>query len=197
MTWSSIAVTSGLAAALFFSTAARADATRCEVLGDGVEYRAFLADENRYVYVDVKIQPGTFPSIFVIADKNYLVSAGTNDAANKWWLDRARPLLFSVDRVKVSWERASGIYAVGGWFGEPDPNEIVQPIRGLKKVPGGYAGNGSHDTNSFAFQTRLEMPGFTGDEFDVTLPSVSYDGVTVTPPVVHVVRDGRTVSTKC
>ena len=197
MTWTSIAVTSGLASALLFCSCARADATRCEALSDGVEYRAFLADENRYVYVDVKIQPGTFPSIFVIADKNYLASAGPHDAANKWWLDRSRPMLFSVDKVKVSWERAGGISAVSGWFVEPDPTEIVQPIRGLKKVPGGYAGNGSHDTNSFAFQTRLEMPGFTGDAFDVTLPSVSYDGATVAPPVVHVLRDGKTSTTKC
>lgn len=177
-------------------TAALADATRCEALHDGVEYRAFLPDQNRYVYVDVKIQPGVFPSVFVIADKNYL-SGGPNDATNAWWLDRTRPMLFSSDSVKISWERQGGLNLVGGWFGDADPNAVEQPIRGLTKGAAGYTGTGSHDTNSFAFQTRLEMPGFTGDEFNIILPAVKLDGVTVTPPVVHVLRDGKTITTKC
>jgi len=184
------------AGALVFCTAALADATRCEPLHDGIEYRAFLADQNRYVYLDVKIQPGVFPSVFVIADKNYL-SGGPSDSANSWWLDRTKPMLFSNDKVKVSWEREGGLNLVGGWFGEPDPNAVEQPIRGLTKGPSGFAGTGSHDTNSFAFQTRLEMPGFTGDAFDITLPSVAIDGVTVSPPVVHVLRDGKAITTKC
>lgn len=183
--------------ALAVSAAALADATNCEPLHDGIEYRAFLPDQNRYVYLDVKIQPGVFPSVFVIADKNYLSGDRANDPANKWWLDRTRPMLFSSDKITVSWERRGGIYAVGGWFGDPDPNTIEQPIRGLTKGPGGFSGTGSRDTNSFAFQTRLEMPGFTGDAFDITLPSVKLDGTTVTPPVVHVLRDGNAITTKC
>ncbi len=186
-----------LAGALFLSAAALADATRCEALPDGVEYRAFLPDQNRYVYVDIKIQPGVFPSLFVIVDKNYLTGAGAKDPANLWWLDRARPMLFSSDKVKISWERESGIYAVAGWFVDPDPNAVEQTIRGLTKAPGGFSGTGSGDTNSFAFQTRLEMPGFTGDAFDVTLPSVSLDGATVSPPVSHFRRDGNAITTKC
>ncbi len=185
------------ASAILLGTTALADPTRCEPLHDGIEYRAFLPDQNRYVYVDVKIQPGVFPSVFVIADKNYVSGNGANDAANIWWLDRTRPMLFSTDTVTIRWQREGGLYAVSGWFGDPDPNEVEQPIRGLTKGASGFTGTGSHDTNSFAFQTRLEMPGFTGDTFDVTLPSVRLDGTTVTPPVVHVLRDGNAIITKC
>jgi hypothetical protein len=196
MAWIRLLAKSGvIGAALCACTTALADGTRCEPLTDGVEYRAFLADQNRYVYVDVKVQQGVVPSIFVIADKNYLSANGP--ATNTWWLDRTRPMLFSNDKVKVSWEPESRIYAVGSWFGDAEPSEIVQPIRGLTKGPSGFSGTGSHDTNSFAFQTRLEMPDFGGDAFDVTLPAITLDGATVTPPVVHVLRDGQAITTKC
>ncbi|GAA0539513.1 hypothetical protein FHS83_003720 [Rhizomicrobium palustre] len=171
--------------------------TTCEELSDGVEYRAFLPDQNRYIYADIKALPGVFPSIFVIVDKNYLSGAGANDPANKWWLDRSRPMQFSTDKVKISWPKESGIYAVAGWFGSADPTEITQPIRGLAKSPTGFEGKGSRDTNGFAFQTRLEMPGFTGEEFTVALPQISFDGVTLTPPLVRFTKDDKTATAKC
>lgn len=186
-----------LAAALLMPGFAKAEAPRCETLPDGVEYRAFLPDGNRFLYAAVKALPGYFPSIFIIVDKNYVKSGGPKDPVNRWWLDRARPMAFASDMVKIDWTEKSAFYAVGSWFSGPSGGAVSQSFRGLVKTAQGYAGTGSGDTNSFAFQTRIEMPGFEGDSFTVHLPAVTFDGVTLTPPPVLFTRDGKTMMAKC
>jgi len=181
-----------LAAALFAQ--ARADTPRCEALPGGVEYRAFLPDQNRYLYIAVKALPGVFPSLFVIVDKNYLAGG---DKANAWWLDRSRPMLFSTDTVRISWKKTGTWTSMTSWLREPETLSLEQPMRGLVKTADGFAGTGTHDNNAFAFQIRMEMEGFEGDGFDVALPAVRYDGVTLTPPKVHFSRDGTALTAKC
>lgn len=181
---------------------ARAEtATRCEVAQNGVEYRAFLPDGKRYVYVTAKALTGIYPSIFVMMDKNYTENGprpAKDDPYTAWWIDRSKPMTFSTDKIRIRWKDSGTFHALTGWLTEPDWVEVSQPIRGLDPDGSGFKGLGSSDTNTFAFQTRMEMPGFTGDEFEVILPSVSFDGATVTPPVVHFQReDQTTASAKC
>jgi hypothetical protein len=175
--------------------------TRCETTQSGVEYRAFLPDGKRYVYVTAKALSGVFPSIFVMVDKNYIEAGqrpAKDDPYTAWWTDRSKPMTFSTDKVRIRWKDSGTIHALTSWLSEPDWVEISQPIRGLGADGNRFTGAGSSDINTFAFQTRMEMPGFSGDEFDVILPSVSYDGATVTPPVVHFQREDRTTAiAKC
>jgi|GEM_PF-1451776 len=193
-------VRGSLAAAgiLAAATPGWAEAPRCELLHDGIEYRAFLPDQNRYLYADVKVLPGLYPSVFVIVDKNYLGSAMAGDPVNRWWIDRSKPMQFSGDSVKLAWKTDGTWTAMTSWISSPDTGEIAQPFRGLTKTASGFAGTGSQNTNAFAFETRLEASGFNGDEFDVILPAITYDGVTLTPPVIHFTREDRkTITTKC
>lgn len=173
--------------------------TVCTALPDGVEYRAFLPDKKRFVYLAVKVLPGVFPSVFVIADKNYLGTSkiAANDPLNRWWIDRTRTMLFSTDTVRIRWQKSGTLTYMINWFEDPPPEEFSQKIRGLEPAGGKFAGTGSTDTNTFAFQTRIEMNGFSGDMFEVKLPDLSYDGVTVSPPVVHFDRDGKNATAKC
>lgn len=175
--------------------------TRCEAIQNGVEYRAFLPDGKRYVYVTAKALTGIFPSIFVMVDKNYIESGprpAKDDPYTAWWIDRSKPMTFSTDKVRIRWKDSGTLQTLTGWLSEPDWVEISQPIRGLEPDGNRFKGAGSSDTNTFTFQTRMEMPGFSGDEFDIILPSVTYDGATVTPPVVHFLREDRTTaSAKC
>lgn len=173
---------------------------RCEMIDGGVEYRAYLADQKRYVYVSVRTLSGYTPSVIVVADKNYeagkaKITAG--DPLVNWWLDRSRPMRFSTNQVVVHWKNTGTLNTVASWIITPDTNEVKQPIRGLEPDGTGFSGMGSVDTNAFAFQTRLEMPDFNSDSFDVSVPEVSFDGVTVTPPVIHFTRDDGVISVKC
>jgi hypothetical protein len=175
-------------------------ATQCVALPDGLEYRAFLPDGRRFVYVDIKVLAGVFPSVFVIADKNYEtpgVKLAVNDPLNQWWIDRSRPFLFSNNLVRVRWRENHTFDFVTDLFSSNDPKEIAHPIRGLDKQGDHFVGTGVIDTNTFAFQTRLEMSGFYGDYFEINVPTVTYDGVTVTPPIVKFERDDNTIIAKC
>ena len=174
--------------------------TKCVLLHDGIEYRAFLPDNKRFVYVDVKVLPGAFPSVFVIIDKNYeapSVKLAANSPWNPWWIDRSRPMAFSTDRVRIRWTESHTFDFVIDWFAENSPKEFSQTIRGLQKVGDHFEGTGAADTNTFAFQSRIEMSGFVGDYFEVAVPTVSYEGVTVTPPIVHFERQDKDIAAKC
>ena len=177
-----------------------APSTQCVALNDGVEYRAFLPDKRRFVYIAVKVLPGVFPSVFVIIDKNYVSANGkinTADPVYQWWIDRSKPMAFSADKVRIRWQEGGTWTYVTNWFETPAPTEFSQQFRGLDAVNGHFEGTGSADTNTFTFQTRIEMSGFSGDMFEVKLPDVSFDGVTVTPPIVHFDRDGKNAIAKC
>lgn len=174
--------------------------TKCVVLPDGVEYRTFLPDNTRFVYVDVKVLPGVFPSIFVIIDKNFDTPGAKFEASgplNQWWIDRSRPMTFSTNRVRIRWEEHHTFDFVIDWFTDNSPQEFAQTIRGVEKAGDHFEGSGATDTNSFAFQSRIEMSGFTGDYFEVMVPTVSYEGVTVTPPIVHFERQDKIIVAKC
>jgi hypothetical protein len=172
---------------------------RCVPLHDGVEYRAFLPDGQRFVYVDFKVLPGVFPTVFVIADKNYETPAklAQNDPLNQWWIDRTRPFTFTADKVRIRWKANHTFDFITDWFSESGPKELAQSIRGVEKQGERFGGTGAYDTNSFAFQTRLDMTGFTDDVFEVLAPAVTYEGVTVTPPIVIFERSDDGFKTKC
>lgn len=184
----------------FFVCPTAMAATQCVPLHDGVEYRAFFPDGRRFVYVDVKVLPGVFPSVFVIADKNFEapgVKLAANNPLNQWWIDRSRPFAFTADMVRIRWEEHHTFDFVTDWFSDNSPKEFKQSIRGVTKIGDHFEGNGALDTNTFAFQSRLEMNGFIGDYFEVSVPAVTFDGITVTPPIVHFERDDKDIAAKC
>jgi hypothetical protein len=173
---------------------------RCVALHDGVEYRSYLPDGKRFVYVDVKVLPGVFPSVFVITDKNFetpAVKLALNDPLNRWWTDRSRPFSFAAEKVRIRWKASHTFDFITNWFSEDGPEELSQPLRGVEKKGDRFVGTGGYDTNAFAFQTRLDMNGFTDNAFEVSVPAVTYDGVTVTPPVVLFERGDSGFAAKC
>ncbi|GAA0558619.1 hypothetical protein [Rhizomicrobium electricum] len=174
--------------------------TRCVPVHDGVEYRSYLPDGKRFVYAAVKLLPGVYPTVFVIVDKNYetpAVKLAANDPLNQWWIDRTRPFAFSAENVRIRWKENHTFDFVTNWFAESGPEELSQPIRGVEKRGDRFAGPGATDTNAFAFQIRLDMNGFTDDAFEVSVPSVTYEGVTVTPPIVLFERGESGFKAKC
>lgn len=178
-----------------------ASATQCILLHDGVEYRTYLPDGRRFVYVAVKVIPGIYPSVFVLADKNYDAPPHTkvsdSDPIHQWWIDRSRPFAFATDKVRIRWEKSGTIEYVTSLFMDRDVKEFSQGFRGLEKANGRYEGTGSSDINAFAFQTRIEMTGFRGDIFEVKVPDVTFDGITVKPPVVQFEREDNAIRAKC
>ncbi len=175
-------------------------ASRCEAVDGGVEYRSYLPDQKRYVYVSVKALGGYYPSIFVTVDKNYDAPPGKiadNDPMNAWWIDRSKPMAFSTDKVTIRWPEHSAWTSMTSWISTPGTKELVQSIRGLSPADGKFVGTGAADINSFAFQSRVELTDNGPPSFDVIVPAVSYDGVTVSPPPVHFERDGRDLSVHC
>jgi hypothetical protein len=174
--------------------------TKCVPLHDGVEYRAYLGDAKRFVYVDVKVLPGVFPSVFVIVDKNFDTQGAkiaANDPLNQWWIDRTQPMTFSTDTVRVRWQESHTFDFVTDWFSSRPPGEIAQAIRGLEKTGNAWQGSGAGDTNTFTFQTRIELSGFSGDYFEVSVPAITFDGATVTPPIVKFERVDKDIVAKC
>ena len=195
------AIAAAACPALADSTAPVLPSTRCEANGDTIEYRAYLPDQRRFVFVSVKVLHGTQPSVFIIIDKNF-DSAGVDvtqksDPLVAWWLDRSRPLTFSGDKIKVTWKSGGVWNTIWGWIGSNGEDSVTQPIRGLVSQGGNFLGKGTSDTNSYAYQSRIELPGFSGDELAVSVPAVTFDGVTVTPPVVHFTDTDETPTTKC
>jgi len=175
--------------------------TRCESTGDSIEYRSYLPDQRRYLFVSIKVLHGVQPSVFVIIDKNFdskgVDLSKTADPIILWWLDRTRPFVFSSDKIKVTWV-AGGVWnTITGWIGTADVAAVTQPIRGLELENGRLEGTGTRDTNSYAYQSRIELPDFSGDELAVAVPAVSYDGITVAPPPVHFTNTDETPSVKC
>jgi hypothetical protein len=171
--------------------------SRCEIVKGGVEYRSFLPDQRRFLFVQVKMLPGVFPSIFIIVDKNFTGKPVKEEPALPWWLDRSQPFVFSDNRVKIAWSGESTLGFITGLFSSIDKKGVTQTLLGLEPKDGHFEGQGNNDNNAYAFQTRVEMPGFSGDEFDVTFPAVSYDGVTVAPPRIHFDRSDRDAPVKC
>jgi len=203
--WASViggaaALAAGMSPAPAESTMAP-QATRCEANGDSIEYRSYLPDQRRYLFVIVKVLHGAQPSVFVIIDKNF-ESAGVDVTKNTdplvaWWLDRSRPMTFSTDKIQVTWKSGGVWNTIMGWIGSGRQSAVTQPLRGLTAEDGHFAGKGMPDTNSFAFQSRIELPDFSGDELAVTVPAVSFDGVTVAAPPVHFTDTDETPSAKC
>jgi hypothetical protein len=174
--------------------------TRCLPLHDGLEYRTFLPDGKRFIYIDVKVLPGVFPTVFVIADKNYEtpgVKLAVNDPLNRWWIDRSQPFSFAAEKIRVRWKASHTFDFITDWFSESGPEELSQPIRGVEKRGERFVGTGANDTNAFAFQNRIDMNGFTDDVFQVSVPAVTYEGATVTPPVIVFERNDDGFAAKC
>ena len=176
-------------------------AARCEANGDSIEYRSYLPDHRRFVFVTVKVLRGVHPSVFVIIDKNF-EPAGV-DVTNKsdpivaWWLDRSRPMTFSTDTIKVTWKSGGVWNTIMGWIGSDEEDVVRQPLRGIAAQGGQFVGKGTSDTNSFAFQSRIELSDFSGDELAVFVPAVTFDGVTVAPPPVHFTGTDEMPDVKC
>jgi hypothetical protein len=151
---------------------------QCDAVNHGIDFRAYLPDKRRYVFVSVIALSGTRPSVAIVVDKNYDGDRHIKSLADKkqladWWIDRSRPFLFSTDRIDVTWE---------------DGGRTSQIIPGLVARSGHFEGTGNDNVNSYAFYIEVPLPGFDADEFDVAVPAVSFDGVTVTPPLVHFTR---------
>lgn len=175
--------------------------SRCEAAGSGIEYRSYLPDQRRYVFISVKVLKGIHPSVFVLIDKNF--DGKVADLSNKadpivaWWLDRSRPFSFSADKIKIGWREGGVWHWVTSLAGPDGEAGLAQPIRGLAPTGDHFEGFGSNDNNTFAFQSRLELADFDGDQFSVFVPAVSYDGVRVTPPEIQFTETDGTPAVKC
>lgn len=176
----------GLAAGAWLAAPVVAD---CVPLPDGIELRSFLPDRNRYLYADIKPLSGVVPAVVVIFDKNYL---SPSPEADRWWLDRTRLFSFSDDKIRLRWSKTGTWTDMTSWIATPDQRAQEQTLGGLTKTMAGFAGTGTHDTNRFAFQARIEADGFDGDRFEISLPALRYDGVSLSPPVVEAVRGADT-----
>jgi hypothetical protein len=142
----------------------------------GVEFRTYLPDKKRYVFASVTAIQGYRPTVYVIADKNFDPDPGTKTAdrvITSWWLDRSRPFLFSADKVDVRWD---------------DDGQASEALNGAMPHGKQFEDLPTGDPNRYAFQLQFPLSGFSGDSFDVTLPAVTVDGTTVTPPPVHFTR---------
>jgi len=170
---------------------------QCEMVRDGVEYRAFLPDGRRFVYISVKMLPGAMPAVFLVVDKNYLGKPAQGDPILAWWLDRKQPMRFSSDKLKISWKDEGSFHFITGLFSSDDTVAISDTIPGLARQGDHFEGAGNDDNNVFAFQLSFEMPGFRGDDFDVSVPAVSYDGVTLAPPPIHFTLGDDGPQAKC
>lgn len=155
---------------------------QCIASDHGVEFRAYLPDHKRYVFVSVIAVAGLTPSLYVIADKNFRGDQA-DKAETSWWLDRSQPFGFSADKVDVTWE---------------DDGHLSQALHSVAASDGRFLGQPITDPNRNAFQTEFRLTGFSGDSFDVKLPAVTFDGVTVSPPPVHFTRQSDdTAAVKC
>jgi hypothetical protein len=176
-------------------------ATRCEATGNSVEYRSYLPDQRRYLFVTIKTLAGIHPSVFVFFDKNFdsngVDLTKSTDPLVAWWLDRSRPMAFAANKIRVGWKAHGAWEYVTGLFGSQDETTVVQPIRGLAPRGDHFEGAGNADTNSFAFQSAVQLPDFSGDELSVRVPSMTYDGVTIAPPEVHFTSTDEAPAVKC
>lgn len=171
-----------------------AGTTSCRTTRQGVEFRAYLPDGRRYIYISASPLRGLRPSVLVIVDKNYDMPQETrpgpaDKALSDWWIDRTHPFVFSADKIKAAYDKQ---FSVGGMFGSifssNPPGRFSVPIPGLTAAGGRFEGTGSGDANSYAFEIRIDFPANTDDDFSLTLPSATFDGVTVTPHVLHFTR---------
>lgn len=204
-----IRLTALLGAALLTSAASGADQappaqpthfSRCEASGNGVEYRTYLPDGQRFVFISVRVLKGIHPSVFVFFDKNFEGKANLlnkSDPLVSWWLDRSRPMEFSADKIRIGWREHGVWHWMTSLVSSDNEEGLAQAIRGLSPVGDHFEGMGSNDNNTFAFQSRIEMQDFDGDEFSVFVPAVSYDGVTVAVPEVHFTETDETPVVKC
>ncbi len=174
---------------------APASATTCRTINRGVEFRTYFPGTHRYVYVSAATIRGMAPSVLVIIDKNYDNAAGPQPAppdhdTTAWWTDRSRTFSFSTDKITATFETRFTVGSVvDRVFSSSSPPEFTVPIRGLTPVGSHFEGQGSSNTNTYAYEMRVDFPLNTADNFDLILPSVTYDGVTVTPPPLHFVRN--------
>jgi len=181
--------------------AAQQSQARCEA-GDGsIQYRAYLPDHRRFLFVSVKVLKGAHPSVFVIVDKdfdqNHVDLSNKGDPLVAWWLDRTKPMSFSSDQIKIGWQDRSGWRYITSLVGSDSEAAVTQPIRGLVKTGDHYEGIGSPDNNTYAFQSRIELSDFGGDEFSVFVPAVTFDGVRVAAPEMHFTDTDEAPDVKC
>jgi hypothetical protein len=175
--------------------------TRCEATGNSIEFRSYLPDQRRYLFVTVKTVPGIHPSVYVFFDKNFdsngVDLSKNTDPIVAWWLDRSRPMAFTTNKIKVGWKAHGTWHYVTSLFDSGGETAVTQPIRGLTPRGDHFEGVGATDTNSFAFKLAIELPDFDGDELSVRVPSMTYDGVTVAPPEVHFTNTDEAPLVKC
>ena len=199
--YSFVAAAALLSASAFAQTAgqpppasAAPGVTTCRTIHNGVEYRAYFPDRSRYVYVRAATLRGMDPSVLVIIDKNYdsppgAAAGSVNPQITDWWIDRTQPFRFSTDTIKAFYEKHFSIGSMfSSIFSARPPQEFTVPIRGLRPAGTRFEGTGSGNTNTYAFEMRVDFPSETSDEFGLSLPAVTFGGVTVTPPVLHFTR---------
>lgn len=173
-----------------------AGVTTCRAINRGVEYRTYFPDGRRYVYVSAVTLRGMQPSVLIIIDKNYVSPPGpkpkpADQDTIAWWIDRTQPFSFSTDNIRATYEKQFSIGSmVNSVFSSSPPTAFTVPIGDLDPAGSHFEGTGNEDPNTYAFQLRVDYPLNTADKFDITLPTVSFEGVTVTTPPLHFTRNG-------
>jgi hypothetical protein len=106
-------------------------------------------------------------------------------------------MTFSSDRIKIGWMHNGTWHFITGLFSSDTPSYAAQSIRGLEPRGDHFEGKGNVDNNTFAFQTRLELPDYDEDELSVFVPAVTFDGVTLAPPEIHFTNTDEAPTVKC
>lgn len=157
--------------------------TQCEAANGSLRFAADYPDHKRYLFMQVTALPGVPPTLIVVIDKNYHIGLEKQADAklNAWWIDRRVPFMFSADNISVGWDDGE--------------NGTRYTIKGLDPSGKTFEGRPSSNVNDYAFVIEFPLTEFSGDTFDVTLPAVTFEGITVAPPPVRFSRSERTILT--
>lgn len=163
----------------------------CDNVDRGITFDAYLPDQERFISVTTFVPADTPMRLLVMIDKFYdpgghgywterqRKEIESRDARlEAWRRDRTKPYSFSSNRIEFNWEN-------GG--------HLSYTIPSLTSHGDHFEGTGNGDSNSSAFYLEPHLTGFRGDWFDVQFPSMSYDGVTVTPSRTRFARATTTV----
>ncbi len=185
----------------YFEPTARAGTlsspVRCDAVYHGVNFDADLPDQRRFFLVSVNALSGPRAQVSIFKyyhEKRYdYWGIGHADEAMKaaelerapfeaWAHDRTIPFAFSSNRIEVSWGNGGHLsYVMPGLVARGDQFEST--------------GNMRSTIGGLSFDFQLELNGFSGDWFVVSVPAVTIDGTTVTPVPVRFTHKVKTVIT--
>jgi hypothetical protein len=161
----------------------------CDTVNRGIQFTAEPDGDFRVVYIATFVSADSPPNLIVMIGRQARPSGGGYwtqsqkraieelQARGEAWLnDRSRPYIFSSNEIELSWK--------GG--------ERSFPIPDLIRVGDHFVGT-EGKRGEWPFYLKPALEGFSGNSFDLVLPSITYDNMTVKTAPVHFVRTNETV----